>query len=262
MTAASASITLQHSAGPIRWMPTGSAHRAIIDRSVIVADTGKTITVDGGISSKYLDVSHQTMPFDDPVIEALSQRFFALRSLTEGGLWEGLVTSITAQAISLHSAAAFQRRLSMLLSTPVESHGRIFWSLPSPEQVADLTTEQLREVGLTTKRSDGLIAVAREVANGNVLAPDDDDIDYWMKNLNKLPMVGPWTSASTLLWGLGHPDSFPVGDVALLRAARLAYDDAAMTMADLVRISEGWRPQRAIASRLLWTGLLGTAWDD
>src|SRR3712207_6971184 len=33
----------------------------------------------------------------------------------------------------------------------------------------------------------------------------------------------PWTAESTLLWGLGAADAFPTGDVALLRAARVAY---------------------------------------
>lgn len=80
------------------------------------------------------------------------------------------------------------------------------------------------------------------------------------RELRTLPLVGPWTAASALLWGPGEPDAYPRGDVVLLRAARLAYDQDEMTMNDLDRIAEGWRPYRAIASRLLWTGLLGPAW--
>lgn len=40
------------------------------------------------------------------------------------------------------------------------------------------------------------------------------------RELRKLPLVGPWTAASALLWGLGEPDAYPRGDVALLRPGR------------------------------------------
>lgn len=253
---------LQHSSGPIRWMPTGSSHRAIQNKRVYVLDTDQLLELDGANTSRFLNPELEHVEFEDPVIAELSKRFPGLRPLTDGGLWEGLVTSITGQAVSLHSAAAFQRRLCAMLSEPVQALDREFLSLPSAEQIADCSTEQVKSIGLTTKRAEGLIAVAREMSHGNVPDPPTDAIDDWMRDLTRLPMVGPWTAASALLWGVGHPDAFPKGDVALLRAARLAYDDAGMTMKDLDALSQQWRPQRSIAARLLWTNLLGMGWDD
>lgn len=255
-------IILQHSSGPIRWMPTGSAHRAIVDKRVYVVNGDNILELDGHSPSRFINPSLQHVPFTDPVIAELSARFAGLRPLTDGGLWEGLVTSITGQAVSLHSAAAFQRRLCAMLSTPVHALGREFLALPSAEKVADCTTEHIKSIGLTGKRAEGLVNVAREFVAGNVPDPPTDEIDIWMKDLTNLPMVGPWTAASALLWGVGHPDAYPKGDVALLRAARLAYDDAGMTMKELDAISERWRPQRSIAARLLWTNLLGMGWDN
>lgn len=220
------------------------------------------LELDGASRSRFLDPNLQHVQFDDPVIATLSHRYPGLRPLADGGLWEGLVTAITGQAVSLHSAAAFQRRLCELFTEPVIALEREFRPLPSAEQVATATFEQIRSIGLTGKRAEGLIAVAKEVADGNVPYPPEDDIDSWMKDLCQLPMVGHWTAASALLWGVGHADAYPAGDVALLRAARLAYNDESMTMKDLNRISEGWRPQRSIAARLLWTNLLGMAWDN
>lgn len=253
---------LQHSSGPIRWMPTGSPHRAIIDKRVYVMDDDRLRELDGVSSSRFLHPNLEHISFDDPVIAELSSRFSGLRPLTDGGLWEGLLTSITGQAVSLHSAAAFQRRLCAMLSEPVPALGREFLALPPAHNVADCSIEQVRSVGLTTKRAEGLIAVAREVADGNVPEPSIDNVDSWMRDLTRLRMVGPWTAASSLLWGVGHPDVYPSGDVALLRAARLAYDDDVMTMKELDALSESWRPQRSIAARLLWTNLLGMGWDD
>lgn len=253
---------LQHSSGPIRWMPTGSSHRAIQNKRVYVLDLDQLLELDANSTTRFLDPTLQHIEFEDPVIADLSSRFPGLRPLTDGGLWEGLVTSITGQAVSLHSAAAFQRRLCAMLSEPVQALDREFLPLPSAEQVADCSTEQVKSIGLTTKRSEGLIAVAREMADGNVPDPPTDAIDHWMQDLTRLPMVGPWTAASALLWGVGHPDAYPKGDVALLRAAKLAYDNPEMTMKELDALSEGWRPQRSIAARLLWTNLLGMGWDN
>lgn len=262
MTAPTPQTILQHSAGPIRWMPTGSSHRAIIDRRVYVLDEGAVVVLDGVSSGRFLDPGLEHVTFTDPVIARLSERFPGLRPLADGGIWEGLVTAITGQAVSLHSAAAFQRRLCAMFSQPVQALGREFLPLPSSGQVADATLEQIKSIGLTGKRAEGLIAVAREVTEGTVPTPTNENAEAWMRDLCQLPMVGPWTAASVLLWGVGHPDAYPKGDVALLRAARLAYDDAGMTMKELDALSEGWRPQRSIAARLLWTNLLGMGWDN
>lgn len=255
-------MILQQSSGPIRWMPTGSAHRAIIDRRVYVLDGGSVVELDGITPGRFLDPHLDHVAFSDPVIARLSANLPGLRPLADGGLWEGLVTSITGQAVSLHSAAAFQRRLCTMFSQPVHAHGREFLALPTADQVADASPERIKSIGLTGKRAQGLIAVAREVADGHVHEPTAESPESWMRDLCQLPMVGPWTAASALLWGVGHPDVYPKGDVALLKAARLAYDDSGMTMKELDALSEAWRPQRAIAARLLWTNLLGMGWDN
>lgn len=253
---------IRQSSGPVRWMTTGSTHRAIIDRRLVVADGTHIVEIDGQSESRWLraDVTHAE--FSDPVIVDLSTRFPQLRPLTDGGLWEGLFSAIAAQAVSLISAAAFQRRLCQAFSSPITSHGREFYDFPHPEAIAEASVDLIKSSGLTTKRAEGLKIVATEVARGNVSHPVPGDEDYWSTELQKMPMVGKWTAASVLLWGLGHEDVYPSGDVALLRAAKLAYNDTSMTMRDLDRLSEQWRPQRAIASRLLWTALLGCGWDE
>ncbi len=253
---------LRQSTGPVRWMANASHHRALIDRRLYVADANLVTEVTGETPSRWLRTDQLHCRFGDPVIQRLSDRFPHLRSVTDGGLWQGLFSSITAQAVSLLSAAAFQRRLCEAFSPEIVFQDRTFRSLPRAGDVAEASVPLLKSSGLTTRRAEGLRTVAIEVAAGNVPHPDDEDADYWMRQIDALPMVGPWTAASTLLWGLGHPDVYAPGDVALLRAARRAYNQPDMTMPGLHRISESWRPQRSIAARLLWTDLLGAGWED
>lgn len=197
----------------------------------------------------------------DPVIASLADRYTGLSSYTDGSLFAGLVTSIIGQSISIASAMSVQRRLALSFHQGVVIEDRVMAPLPTAEDLAEAPLETIRESGVTWKRAEGLQAVAREAIRGNLPTGEEDDLAIVERELVKLPMVGPWTAASALLWGVGAPDAFPKGDVALLRAARLAYDRDDMTMRDLDALAESWRPYRAIATRLLWTGLLGPGWE-
>lgn len=274
-------FSLRFSAGPARWGGEASPRQATIGQRFVLVDAGTGTTVsrrvtqdaDGLLQVQSTDPADDPAWFSrvfrngpakrewaDPVIQALDERFPGLWALTDGGLFEGLVTSIVGQSISIASAMAAQRRLAMSFRDSVTIDGRPFVPLPSADHLADASVELIRASGVTWRRAEALREIAREHIAGNLPNEDDDPVTI-ERELRKLPLVGPWTAASALLWGLGAPDAFPSGDVALLRAARLAYDQDGMTMKDLHTRAEQWRPHRAIATRLLWIALLGPAWE-
>ncbi len=199
--------------------------------------------------------------FTDPVIADLARTFPGLRPLCDGSLFDGLVTAIVGQSISVAAAAVTQARLAARFAAPVELDGRMFHPLPGAAQLADAPVALVRESGVTWKRAEAIVRAARAQMNGEL--PSDDDArvepDEAMRRLRALPLVGRWTAESALLWGIGAPDAWPSGDVALLRAARLAYGNPDMTMKALDALSEGWRPARGLAARLVWTNLFGPA---
>lgn len=275
-------FSLRVSAGPVAWASGRSPRGAIAGQEVVLVDRehglpvvrrvrqeGNSIAIeatsDPGSNASWLARTFRVHPsidrWDDSVIASLANRYPGLRSYTDGSLFAGLVTSIIGQSISIASAMSVQRRLALSFHPGVEVDGRTLAPLPAAEDLADAPVQLIRQSGVTWKRAEGLQAIAREAIAGNLPAEDEADLAIVEKELVKLPMVGPWTAASTLLWGIGAADAFPKGDVALLRAARLAYDDDGMTMRDLDALAEHWRPNRAIATRLLWTGLLGPGWE-
>lgn len=199
--------------------------------------------------------------FADPVVERLRTRHPGLRPFAAGSLFDGLVSSIVGQSISVASAAITGARLAALFSPGVEIAGRRFWPMPRAEDLASARAELVRSSGVTWRRAEALIAVGEAFADGN-LTPDGTapvGADELRGILGKFPLVGPWTTESTLLWGLGVADAYPAKDAALLRAARSAYDRPGMTHPELNRTAETWRPARGWAARLLWTDLLGAA---
>jgi 3-methyladenine DNA glycosylase/8-oxoguanine DNA glycosylase len=184
-----------------------------------------------------------------------------LRPYASGSLAQGVLTSIIGQSITVQAAAVTERRVTALYSGGQPFGGRILYPFPSVEQLADTDPARLRETGLTWRRAEAIVAIARIAAEGG-LPPDDAarrEPERALAALRELPLVGPWTAASALLWGLGVDDAHPTGDVALLRAARLAYDAPDMTLRELDRLAERWRPARGWAARALWLMLLGPA---
>jgi DNA-3-methyladenine glycosylase II len=197
--------------------------------------------------------------WDDPMLFEIAGRYPGLAPYCDGSLFEGLVTSIVGQSISVASAAMAQARLARLFGVEIRIGGMVFSPLPSPGMLADVSVERIRTSGVTTRRAMALKRIA-EMALAYELPSDDlarSKPEMVVQELLALPQVGPWTAVSALLWGVGAPDAWPTGDVAVLRALRHAYADDTITLKTMDHMAERWRPNRGIAARLLWTNLFG-----
>ena len=215
-----------------------------------------------GSSVLGLDVA---MPsFGDPLIGELATRFPGLHPYSDGSLFDGIVTAIVGQSISVASAAITQAKLAACYAEPIELGGRAFRPLPTAHHLAESSVELIRSSGVTWKRAEGIRHAAREMIAGAL--PSDQDARAYpeeaVKVLMTLPLIGRWTAESAVLWGIGAPNAHPTGDIALLRAARRAYGRNDMTLKDLDRLADGWHPGRGLAARLLWTNLFGPALDE
>jgi 3-methyladenine DNA glycosylase/8-oxoguanine DNA glycosylase len=187
---------------------------------------------------------------------ALARKHGGLRPWSAGSLFEGIVSSIVGQSISVAAAATTERRLCERFNNGLHLDGRQFWPPPRPEQLASSNAAFVRESGVTTKRAEALIAVGTLFACEATREAFNADPVMAMQQVASISGIGPWTVQSALLWGIAVPDAHPTRDVALLRAARVHYPDVA-DLRDLDRVAERWKPYRAWAARLLWLDLLG-----
>ena len=65
--------------------------------------------------------------------------------------------------------------------------------------------------------------------------------------------IGRWSAEVYLLFALGRPDIWPVGDLAVCAAAqRLKYLPERPEREQMLAIGEPWRPHRSAAARFLW----------
>jgi 3-methyladenine DNA glycosylase/8-oxoguanine DNA glycosylase len=278
-------FSLAATAGPIAWAKGRWPNEDWIDRQLIWIgwENGETVyrlvrqRIDGespleisGSASPDLDAVwasdvlglDQTVPvIDDESIAPLALRWSGLRPWSSGNLFDGLVGSIVGQSITVAAAATTAARLAAQFHPGIELAGRRFWPHPRPEQLAEADPARVRETGVTWRRAEALVIAGKEAAAGRFPTEAEARTDpiAARTRLLELPIVGPWTAESALLWGLGLPNAFPPNDVALLRAARRLFEESELDHKGLVRRSDRWEPYRAWAARLLWTDLLGPA---
>jgi DNA-3-methyladenine glycosylase II len=129
---------------------------------------------------------------------------------------------------------------------------------PTPRELIDMDPDELRSVGLSRAKVAYLRDLAERVEDGELQLDllkqlPDGEVSA---QLTAVKGVGQWTTDMFLMFNLGRPDVFPVGDLGIRNAMKRLYELPEKPIpADYVRIAEPWRPYRSLASLYLWTAL-------
>ena len=164
-------------------------------------------------------------------------------------LWEReqgfhtLIHIILEQQVSLASAKAAYTRLEEVVD------------LLTPKNLLGLTDKELKQIGFSRQKT----SYGRELANAIIDGSLDlsglarlEDKDA-KEQLMKVKGIGPWTADVYLLMALGRPDIWPKGDLALEVAIQQVKGWLRRpTPEEVKKMSDEWRPWRAVAARLLW----------
>ncbi len=160
-----------------------------------------------------------------------------------------LIRIILEQQVSLASAqAAFDRLLA--LASPL-----------TPERFLALDDASLKAVGFSRQKMSYGRELARSLLDGSLdlVALDGLGDDAVRETLTRVKGIGRWTADIYLLMALQRPDAWPSGDLALATAVQRVKGLSARPQPDeLERLSESWRPWRAVAARLFWHHYLST----
>jgi DNA-3-methyladenine glycosylase II len=154
-------------------------------------------------------------------------------------LFERLVTSILRQQVSMASAAATRERLFDAVEV-------------TPAGILAADESLLKETGLSRQKTRYVRNVAeafREKGYSHDYFAGMDD-EAVVTELTSITGVGTWTANMQLMFALGRPDVFPVGDLGIRKGMRTLYGD--LTREEMVEKAEEWRPYRSYASLYLW----------
>jgi DNA-3-methyladenine glycosylase II len=143
--------------------------------------------------------------------------------------FEALVSSITAQQVSLHAAFAVRSRFIERFGEPAE-HAIAF---PTRERVAHAAEEELLALGFSRRKAEYVLGIARAELDFDELArlPDDEV----KTKLTALRGLGEWSADWFLARHLARPHAWPAGDLGLRKAVLAFYPDVTDVRAAGVR---------------------------
>jgi DNA-3-methyladenine glycosylase II len=180
----------------------------------------------------------------EPVLSRLAEGLRGFRPPLVPDPYEMLVTSITAQQISLHAALAVRNRL-------IQAFGQAFehaCAFPSRERMAAAEPEELLPLGFSKRKADYVVGLARSDLDLDGLAGRADDEVKAL--LVALPGIGEWTADWFLARHLARPEAWPHGDLGLRKAVLHFYGDE-----DTRAAGNRFAGHQNLAAHYLLTGL-------
>jgi 3-methyladenine DNA glycosylase/8-oxoguanine DNA glycosylase len=203
-------------------------HRAVGGRDVTIRAAAGGVEVEPlddltrPVVEKLLGREFELDPFtawaaSQPVLAEIVPRLAGFRPPLSPDPFESLVTSITAQQVSLHAAFAIRSRFIERFGTRV---GGVY-AFPTRERVAGATEEELVSLGFSWRKAEYTVGLARSDLDLDGLAAlTDDEVRVTLVAVRGL---GPWTAEWFLARHLARPRAWPAGDLALRKAVDLFY---------------------------------------
>jgi AraC family transcriptional regulator of adaptative response / DNA-3-methyladenine glycosylase II len=196
---------------PAQLMPVVNRVRQMFDLDANPAEIGAVLSQDSALSSLLKDCP-------------------GVRSPRQWSLYEAAFRAVVGQQVSIVAARSVASRL-LAASGSKQLDPAAIARLPDAElAMPGRRRDTLREVSALFKQEGAQVDTA---------------------DLAAIKGVGPWTLALYALRGQGDPDSFPQGDLGLVKA----WQKLPGAQGDIADAIDRWRPWSAYAANLLWRSL-------
>jgi len=178
-----------------------------------------------------------------PVLGELVPRLAGFRPPLAPDPFESLVTSITAQQVSLFAAFAVRTRMIQQFG----ERGELAYAFPTRERIAAAREEDLVALGFSRRKAEYVVGLARAEIDLEALAAlDDDEV---RARLTAIRGLGPWTADWFLARHLARPRAWPAGDLGVRKAAQLLYG------LDVHELGRRLDPFQNLSAHYLLTGM-------
>ena len=189
--------------------------------------------------------------FKNTVLCELFKEHRGTAIILEYDYFSNLTKSIIHQQLNLKFAYRLTERFVKTFGFELDGA----WFYPSPEIVAELSIEQLRELQFSGRKAEYVIGLAQAVVSNqlnleSLRSMNDEQV---IDELTKIRGIGKWTAESFLLFALGRPNVFPKADVGIQNALKTIYQlQEKPTMDQMSKWSKEWEPYLSYAALYLW----------
>ncbi|MBU6259520.1 MAG: DNA-3-methyladenine glycosylase 2 family protein [Burkholderiales bacterium] len=198
----------------------------------------------------YWDEACRHLSRRDRVMKKLIPRFGEARLRSRGDAFTTLARSIVGQQISVKAAQSVWDRYAAAAGCATD--------LLEPGRVTALAPAQMREAGLSARKCEYLLDLARHFAGGAVhvgqwATMEDEAI---IAELVAIRGIGRWTAEMFLMFHLLRPDVMPLDDLGLIKGISVNYfSGEPVSRAEARELGEGWAPFRSVATWYIWRSL-------
>ena len=193
----------------------------------------------------YWDRAKRSLARRDPVMAGIIRRHPRVHLEPRGDPFHTLARAIVGQQISVKAAQSVWNRFAVLVPAL------------EPKQVLQVKRTDLRACGLSARKAEYISDLALRFADGAVQVhrwPQMSDEEV-IADLVQVRGIGRWTAEMFLIFNLLRPDVFPVDDLGLRKAVRLAYFKRDVSAKTVARLGATWSPWRSVATWYLWRSL-------
>ena len=195
---------------------TGTTHQPVFELDGVESEEQMNLVKEIFHFDRSLDPIHEH--FANTNLASVFDEHKGTPIVREFSLYATLMKSIIHQQLNLSFAHTLTTRFVHTYGHEIDG----VWFYPTPEKIAQLQVEELRELQFSTRKAEYVIGVSQAIASGELdlekLALEDDDTIT--QSLIKYRGIGPWTAQSFLLCGLGRPNLFPLADIGLQNALK------------------------------------------
>jgi DNA-3-methyladenine glycosylase II len=169
--------------------------------------------------------------------------------------WLDELPPLDAFATLIFQVAGQQLSVAATRTIVSRIENRFGGRLPSPDELLAADPQVLRAAGLSARKGATLRALAERFVDGRLSDAalqrmTDEEV---VAALTEVKGIGPWSAHGFLLVALNRPDVFLTGDIALRRTIQKIYGlDHVPSEAELLAISDRWRPYRSLAVSYLF----------
>ncbi len=189
---------------------------------------------------------------NEPLMQKLAKQLRGLKNPTTPTIFEALLDSIVEQQISLKVAQTMEGRLVKQFGESLTSDGETYYTYPSPQRIAQVSVDKLRDCGLSERKAQYLQGAAKLIVDGKLdleklkTLQNPEEI---VSKLDAIRGIGIWTAELTMLRGMQKLDVLPADDLGLRRIISSYYCKGKPIKADDARIiAKEWGRWKGLAA--------------
>lgn len=155
--------------------------------------------------------------------EWLVKEYVGLRLVMIPDFFEAMCWSVIGQQINLTFAFTLKRRLVELCTDSLLYDGYEHYSFPSPEQIATLNIQELKDIQFSQRKAEYIIGIAKlfvkkELSHSKIASLTDTQ--SMIEELCRIRGIGEWSANYILMKAFMRMDCITHGDTGIQAAVR------------------------------------------